>query len=105
MNSHDLLVMPSRLEGFGIVFVEAMSRGLPCIGRKAFAMTELIDDGVTGGLVDSDDPPRLAEKVLETLHDDAIYLEVVRRSTDVAQTFNWGTTAQTILRVIGASAI
>ena len=40
---HDLLVMPSRFEGFGIVFAEALSRGLPCVGRRACAMPEIID--------------------------------------------------------------
>ena len=55
MDSHDLLVMPSRLEGFGIVFVEALARGLPCIGRRDFAMPEIIEDGRTGRLLAEDD--------------------------------------------------
>ena len=43
MDSHDLLVMPSRMEGFGIVFAEALVRGLPCVGRAACAMPEILD--------------------------------------------------------------
>jgi glycosyltransferase involved in cell wall biosynthesis len=57
---HDLFVMPSRFEGFGIVFAEALSAGIPCIGRDAFAMPEIIEDGVTGYLLDGDDPPALS---------------------------------------------
>lgn len=44
-------VMPSRDEGFGLVFLEAMRAGKACIGG-AGAAAELIDDGVTGLVVD-----------------------------------------------------
>jgi len=44
-DSHDLFVMPSRLETFGIVLVEALSRGLPCVARNACAMPEIVTPG------------------------------------------------------------
>jgi glycosyltransferase involved in cell wall biosynthesis len=72
LDSHDLFVMPSRLEGFGIAFVEALCRGLPCIGRNAFAMPEIIKKGVGGALIDDDDVDQLAEVVSAALDDDEL---------------------------------
>jgi glycosyltransferase involved in cell wall biosynthesis len=56
------LVMPSRDEGFGLVFVEAMRAGKACIGGTG-AAEEVIEDGVTGLIVDPDN----AEQVLEAI--------------------------------------
>jgi len=39
----DLFCMPSRFEPFGLVFAEALSFGVPCIGRKLCAMPEIIE--------------------------------------------------------------
>jgi phosphatidylinositol alpha-1,6-mannosyltransferase len=46
-----LFVMPSRDEGFGLVFLEAMRAGRPCIGGCG-AASEIIQHGVTGLIVD-----------------------------------------------------
>ena len=46
-------VMPSRDEGFGLVFLEAMRAGKPCIGGRG-AASEIIEHGVTGLIVDPD---------------------------------------------------
>jgi glycosyltransferase involved in cell wall biosynthesis len=100
MDQHDLLVMPSRLEGFGLVFIEAMARGLVCIGRNAFAMPELIEPGVTGGLLDSLEPTSLAQLIAEVLADDAIYAEVDRRAPEVARRFTWDNTAARMIDVM-----
>lgn len=48
----DLYAMPSRGEGFGLVFAEAMAHGLPCIASKLDAGGEVVVDGETGVLVD-----------------------------------------------------
>lgn len=50
---HHLFVMPSRQEGFGLVFVEAMSWGLPAIGCDCDAAEEIITDRKTGRLISS----------------------------------------------------
>lgn len=65
-----LLAMPSRGEGFGLVYLEAMSHGLPCIGSVHDAAGEIIDDGVTGHLVDQSDPRELGAALLGLLAND-----------------------------------
>ena len=47
----DLFVLPSRLETWGDVLLEAMAYGLPCIGIAGHAMAEIVVDGQTGTLV------------------------------------------------------
>jgi phosphatidylinositol alpha-1,6-mannosyltransferase len=47
-------VMPSRREGFGFVFLEAMRAGKACIGARG-AAGEIVEDGVTGYVVDPDE--------------------------------------------------
>jgi len=51
-------VMPSRDEGFGLVFLEAMRAAKPCIGGTG-AASEVIDDGVTGFVVEPEREPVL----------------------------------------------
>jgi len=61
-------VMPSRDEGFGFVFVEAMRAARACIGSPG-AAAEIIADGETGLLVSPDDRTRLLETVIRVLRD------------------------------------
>ena len=100
MDYHDLLVMPSRMEGFGIVFLEALARGLPCIGRDAFAMPEIIEDGVTGALIGTDDPHELADAIHSVLIDDSIYQTVLSQADDASRRYSWDNTARAILEII-----
>jgi glycosyltransferase involved in cell wall biosynthesis len=51
----DVFALPSKGEGFGIVFLEAMRYGKPCIGGNHGGTPEVIEPGVTGFLVDYGD--------------------------------------------------
>ena len=62
-----LFTMPSRQEGFGLTYAEALWHGLPCIGSTADAAAEVIRDGETGLLVSYGDVPALAEAVASLL--------------------------------------
>src|SRR5262249_43088762 len=62
-----LFALPSRGEGFGLVYLEAMTHKLPCIGSVHDAAGDVIVDGVTGGLVDQDDRRSLIETISELL--------------------------------------
>jgi glycosyltransferase involved in cell wall biosynthesis len=65
--SASVFCMPSRYEPFGIAFVEAMLAGLPCVGTKAWAMPEIIEDGRTGWLVPDGSAEDLARVLSEAL--------------------------------------
>ncbi len=58
-----VFVMPSRGEGFGLVYLEAMRAGLPCIASDRDAAREVVVHGETGFLVDPDDPEALVSAV------------------------------------------
>ena len=59
--------MPSRQEGFGLVYAEAMWHGTPCIGSRADAAGEVIGDGEMGLLVPYADPGALATALIDLL--------------------------------------
>jgi len=63
LNSVDLLVMPSREESFGIVFLEAMALGKPVIGGDTGGIPEVVQNGRNGILV-KPEPGQIAEAIL-----------------------------------------
>lgn len=99
-DSHDLFVMPSRLEPFGLVFAEALARGLPCVARNACAMPEIVTPGISGALISSDDEYELAAAIAATLADDALYESCRMRAAALAAHFSWERTAEDITQVI-----
>jgi phosphatidylinositol alpha-1,6-mannosyltransferase len=62
-----LFAMPSRQEGFGLVYLEAMLNGLPCLGSTADAAGQVIVDGKTGILVPYGDVDSIATGVKSIL--------------------------------------
>jgi glycosyltransferase involved in cell wall biosynthesis len=59
----DVFVLPSRDEGFGLVFLEAMAVGVPVVGTRVIGSEDAVEDGVTGLLVPYADPAALAAAV------------------------------------------
>jgi glycosyltransferase involved in cell wall biosynthesis len=68
----DALVMPSRTDSFGIVFLEAWAHARPVIGSTAWGMADVIIDGVDGGLVPFGDAQALAALLARWLADSAL---------------------------------
>ncbi len=108
-NMCDIFCMPSYFEAYGLVFVEALIFGLPCIGRNCYEMPYFIQDGnspehvndATGLLLDEDNPQELASLMLRLLNEDSFTRNVISRRQQYIHDFSWDTVAERIAQVIG----
>ncbi len=71
MKAIDLLLLPSTVEGFGYVLVEAMAAAKPVVATHVSSIPEIVEDGKTGILIDVHQPRQLAQAILSLLNDSA----------------------------------
>ena len=64
-----IFALPSSGEGFGLVYLEAMARGLPCVALRESAAADIVADGETGCLVPARQPDALAGVLTSLLRD------------------------------------
>jgi phosphatidylinositol alpha-1,6-mannosyltransferase len=65
-----LFAMPSRGEGFGLVYLQAMHAGVACLGSRDDAAADVIVDGETGILIPEQDPEAIAGAIARLLTDE-----------------------------------
>lgn len=99
-NECDIFCMPSRFEAYGLVFIEALVYGLPCIGRNEFAMKEFIQDGYNGFLIEDDDKNKLAIKMNDLLKNKDIKNNVLKNRERYIAEYSWDNVANKIIDVI-----
>ncbi len=63
----DVFVMPSLYEGFGLTAVEAMAANLPVVGTRVDGLSEIVEDGLTGYLLQAGDSRGLADALIDLL--------------------------------------
>ena len=66
-NLCDVFAMPSKREGFGIVYLEAMACGKPCLGGNQDGALDALDQGEIGVLVNPDDIDEIADALIQIL--------------------------------------
>jgi glycosyltransferase involved in cell wall biosynthesis len=69
LTASDILVLPSRVEGFGYVLVEAMAAGLPVVASRASSIPEIVVEGETGFLHEVANSGQIAELISRLLGD------------------------------------
>jgi len=72
-----LVVLPSRWEAFGFVCLEALAFGKVTIATKGSGFSEIIEDSVSGYLVNPDKPKELTQKIIHCLSND---MSLIRRN-------------------------
>ena len=100
-NLCDYYVMPSIFEAYGLVFVEALCFGLPCIGNNICAMPEFIQDGQNGLLIYQNDVNELATAMEKMLIDGPAMARYVQKNRDhYIDKYSWDSVADRIMQVL-----
>jgi glycosyltransferase involved in cell wall biosynthesis len=97
----EIFALPSRGEGFGLVYLEAMARGKPVIGGAHGGAPEVIDDGKTGYLVQHGDVPQLATSIETLLADPALAREMGARGRErLNRDFKFSVFAKSLKKIL-----
>jgi glycosyltransferase involved in cell wall biosynthesis len=101
---HDLLVMCSTYEGFGMVVVEAMSQGLPVIATPVGCAPMVVHDGGNGIIVPARNSAALADAIRRGMEDAPLRRRMAERAAASARRLTWRATAERTLQVYQESA-
>lgn len=72
-----IYVLPSRFEGFGMVLIEAMACGVPCIAFDChYGPADIITDGEDGFLVPEGDIRQLTDKICFLIENESVRKEM-----------------------------
>lgn len=84
LQAADLFVLPSDEEGFGLVLIEAMACGVPCVAADSGGPRDIITHGRDGWIVERGSPERFAAAIRDALADRESLLEMGRRARETA---------------------
>lgn len=75
----DIFVFPSKREGLSVALMEALASGLPCIVSKIRGNTDIIENGITGVVVEANEPREYANAISELINNKEIQ-EIYRKN-------------------------
>lgn len=93
----DLLVLPSKTEGWGLSLMEAMACGKPVVASRVGGIPELVRDGQDGLLVEPGDVRALADSIVSVLKDPALRRRMGISGRERVSHFSWDETAKLVL--------
>jgi glycosyltransferase involved in cell wall biosynthesis len=96
----DLFVLPSRFEGYGMAYAEAIAHGVPVVGTRAGAVPDTVPEGA-GVLVPPDDVDALAAVLRRLIASPAERERLAAGARAAAPTFpSWQESAALFARVL-----
>lgn len=99
MAQTQVFVMPSVNEGFGIVYLEAMSQKCAVIGTNGEGIMDIIEGGENGILISPDDVDGLAEKIEKCFRNSKYYKKISVNGFETAQELTWENNARKYLQL------
>lgn len=96
----DIFIRPSRSEGFGNSFIEAMAARLPVIATPVGGIPDFIDDNETGIFCAPNNPQSIVKSVNQLLENKALKEKIVQNAFNrVSERYSWENVAGQMKRV------
>ena len=100
----DICVVPSIYEPFGLVALEAMASGCPCIVADTGGLREVVPHEEAGLRFRARDPEALAEMTVRLLGDEKLGQRLVSEGLEHIRRFDWADIAERTAEVYGGLA-
>ncbi|HEV2618203.1 MAG TPA: glycosyltransferase [Candidatus Acidoferrales bacterium] len=81
----DIFALPSTGEGFGLVFLEAMAFQKPVIGTSSGGIPDIVENGVTGILIEPENPGSLSSALHSLLSNDAARVRIGQQGAEAVR--------------------
>jgi len=95
----DVVLVPSRSESFGLVALEAQACGTPVVAAEVGGLRYVVDDEITGFLVEGHDPSDHADSLLGLLRDPSMQARMGAEAARRAPRYTWDATTAEVRSV------
>lgn len=95
----DVLAVCSRTESFGLAALEAHACGVPVVATAVGGLKYVVHNGMSGWLLDSADPSKMAERLLPLLADEHLHRSFSEAAVASARRFSWDRTGSELLEL------
>ncbi|MBV6419254.1 MAG: GDP-mannose-dependent alpha-(1-6)-phosphatidylinositol monomannoside mannosyltransferase [Ignavibacteriaceae bacterium] len=92
----DVFILPSKKEGFGIVFIESLACGVPVIGGNQDGSIDALINGRIGKLIDPDNLNEINNSIVESISN-----PIADNRTLLFETFSFGKFKEKLNRILG----
>jgi len=96
-NQADCFVIPSFIEGFGLIAIESQSCGCPVIASNTSSLPEVLNDSAL--FFDPHKADELAQQIYNLLHNTELRKSIIAKGTNNIQRFSWRKCARQTLEI------
>jgi len=106
LKASDIFIRPSRSEGLGNSFLEAMAAGIPVIATPVGGIPDFLKDGETGLFCEVDNPRSVAQKVEKLMKDKESREYIIRNAKKmVEEKYQWKAIADKMKAVFDSATL
>ena len=99
MSEAEIFAIPSLVEPFGLVALEAMACGRPIVAARVGGLAEVLEEGKTNLMMEPGNAEALADVIVRLINNKELRLRLSRNAREEVKKYDWKTIGQKYLKV------